>query len=948
MSSVSLFFTKQTDSLVVGNVSFNVLKICNPTSQIVAGKLTINGPEDWKIISIGAAEISIPANDTSFIPIHISPSMNAVGGVSYLINANLRTAQRLLMASCNLTVAAHSKWDFSVYKNKLFFTETNPKTTIQIRLANKGNTNEVLKLDYKVGKLLSFRDNTNVYTEYINLGAYKDTTIYQTISSQVKMTDAQKQRYLNNWKETSVIITASSDKEIKSTALQMHKLNSVYVNQRNESASPLNVDYQMYNLMSNQPIRTNFRLYGSLLFSKNREIQYSTGIQSIYLGSTNEKFNSSRQLLYNLKYISSRSFTQVGYNVSNSSLHAINGRGVVGQFRFKDNSQLSYALIQNPYSLSWAQSVGISKNIKRFSVSTELVNEQAASGLYKASSVALGTGFSVFKNHSFTLEVLGSKVGLTLNGLRDTSVIGFSYRASYSVRYKNFGLRLNTMSSAHNYISNSGLQQTYLDGKYKLNDKVYFTLYGNRQFYATSGYPSNFYNPVNYNSTDYARIAVSFYAGNVIYQVGPNYSGSSRQVLNSFTNYKNEFVSYQPGLWCAATIKLPGYRSITPNVTINNIRFRFRTNDPSLDNFSLNNNLFYSVGLNYYDNVWRVNAYYTSGSTSDLYRSVQVDEKPTLSSSLQFRPSYENYFFQRKVKLSAYLNYAYYMPSARENISYNVRYDQFLKGGWNLSVSGFMYTNVRVLSNEQGRVSSKDMNVVVGVSKSFNIQQPRQKYHNMKVLFFNDLDGNKQKSDNEPPVRDILVNIEKEQIKSNERSSIPEINLISDQNGSVTVENLPRDNYKLSFAPASNLEYLYFLNGSDQIYYNNKNGSLYVPLAESYKIKGRIVLQRDPNSTEGKIDLGGVRITATAANGENYAVLTDNTGSFVLSVPNANRFKLKINNVFGQYFQIDNDEIDVQFTQSKTIQVDFTFIEKRREIQFDNSNQLYKFNNISN
>ena len=541
---------------------------------------------------------------------------------------------------------------------------------------------------------------------------------------------------------------------------------------------------------------------------------------------------------------------------------------------------------------------------------------------------------------------MGSKVTHRLPSSVDTAVIGYSYRFTYNVRYKNFNLRFNSMSSEKNYVLNSGMQQTYIDGKFRLNDKIYFTLYGNRQSYATSRYPYNFYNPVNYNVADYARLSVSFYATNVIYQIGPNYNGSSRQMFTGVDNFKNEFITYQPGVWAAATVKLGGYRSITPNLTLSNIRFHFKTNDPGLENFNLDRNLYYSVGLNYFDNVWRVNAYYTSGSTSDLYRSVQVDEKPTVSSSIQFRPSYENFFFNRKVKLSAYMNYAYYMPSGRENISYNVKYDQFMKNGWNLSVSGFMYTNIRVLDDEKGRVSTKDLNVVVGVTKAFNMQQPRQKYHHLKTVFFNDLDGNRIKSDNEPPVSDILVTVEKDQLKTNEISTIPEIKLISDLNGEIAIENLPRDNYRMNFSPLSNLEYLYFLSGSEQTYNNQRDNVLYIPLAESYKIKGRILLARDANSTEGKIELGGVRVSAKGKNGENYSVLTDNFGAFVLSVPNADKYTVKVNNVFGEYFQIANDEIQVQFTQSKTINVDFLFVEKKREIQFDNGNQLYKFNSL--
>jgi len=946
-TGIELLFSKSNDSIVSGNIAFNVLKISNSSSKAVSGNLTFSAPENWNIISMGNEKLTVNSGDTAYIPIHISPYNNAAGGVSYIISAMFRTDQQALLASTNISIAASARWDFSVYKTNLYFTDTNPNTTIQLRLTNKGNTNELIKLEYKVGKLITLRGNSDTYNEFINLPAFRDTTIYQTAAYQTKMNPTERIRYLNNWKESSVIIAASSDKTIKSTALQLQKLNSTFVNQRNQSAAPLNIDYQLYNLMSNQPIRHSFRAYGSILFPKKRELQYTAGVQSLYLGETNQKFDFKRQFLYNLNYNTSISNIQAGYNVSNGSMHSINGRGIKGTLRLQGNTTINYSLIQNPYSNIVGQSVGINKNIFHLALSTELINENSHSSNYKATSVSAGLGFTLFKYHSANFQFLGSKVTNNV-GLKDTSLLGYSYRFSYNIRYKNFNLRFNTMNSEHNYIVNSGLKQSYLDSRFRLNDKIYFTLYGNRQAYATSRFPLNLNNQSNYNLTDYARLTVSFYASNIIYQIGPNYSGSTREQFSGVGNYKNDFTTFQPGIWTSATIKLGDYRSITPNFTISNIRFNYKTTDPDLTNFTLNNNLSYSVGINYYDNVWRLNAYYTSGSTSDLYRSVQVDEKPKTSSSIQFRPSYENYFFNRKVKLSANMNYAYYIPSGRENISYNIKYDQFLKNGWNLSISGFMYTNVRVLDDENGRVSTKDLNMVLGVTKAFNMQQPRQKYHNLKTVFFNDLDGNRTKSDNEPPVSDILVTIEKDQLKHNEVSTIPEIKLISDVKGEIQIENLPHDYYRMNFSPLSNLEYLYFLNGSEQSYYNERNNTFYVPLAESYKIKGRIILVRDENSSEGKIDLSGVRVSAKSSTGENFAVLTDKTGSFILSVPNADKFTVKVNNVFGEYFRIDNDEIQVQFTQNKTLNVDFVFVEKKREIQFDNGNQLYKFNSIGN
>ncbi|MBV5343760.1 hypothetical protein JZU68_09235, partial [bacterium] len=124
------------------------------------------------------------------------------------------------------------------------------------------------------------------------------------------------------------------------------------------------------------------------LFPKNRELQYSAGVQSIYLGNSDQKFDLTRQFLYNLSYNSPKSFIQIGYNVSNGSLHTLNGRGLSGLFRLKGNATINYSVIQNPYSNIFGQSVGFSKSISLFSLNTELINENSILGNYKATSAS--------------------------------------------------------------------------------------------------------------------------------------------------------------------------------------------------------------------------------------------------------------------------------------------------------------------------------------------------------------------------------------------------------------------------------------------------------------------------------------------------------------------------------------------------------------------------------
>jgi len=946
-NDIQLSFLKSSDSLKTSGLYFNVLRIYNNSSKFVGGEISFTGPENWNIISFPRSQSAIQPGDTVYIPIRVSPAVNAIGGVSYIITAYLKTKEKLHTVNTYITIPPKVKWDFSTNKSSIYFTEFNPNASFQINLSNKGNTNELIKVRLQAGKMLMFPNNTdNEFIEYVNLPAFRDTVINYTVSYQKKLSYEEKSRYENNWKESAIIASASTEFSEKSASFMMRKLNNYYYNRRAQSSSPLNFDYQIYNLMSNQKARYNFKTYGSLLFSNSRDLQYYTSFQNIYFGiGSNVNFDFNRQFLYSVKYSDKKNKIHLSYNINGGDMHPINGRGISGNYQINAKSRISYALSQNAYSKSIGENLGYSTSIKKISLNTGITHENTFSGNYAATSVVFGTGFNFLKYHSFSFQTLGSMARYNLFQGRDTSLLGLSYRLAYNLNYRKIEMRLSTINSNYNYIRSSGRQYSTIDGRYSFNNKIKLILYGNQQIYSNKGYPNSFFTPSNANSNDYIRFTTLIIHGKVNYSIGPSYSGSLRQNYNPFTGFMTEYRTFQPGLYASSSIKLSTYRTLTPNVTVSNLRLKYTSEDPASEEFYLKNSLFYAAGINYYDNAWKVSAYYSSGSTSDLYRSVQIDEKPVISRSIQFRPSYEKYLFNRAVKLSAYMNYAYYMPSGRENTSYNLKYDHFFKDGWTIYISGYMYSNTRV-NEEFGRVNTKDINFIAGITKSFELQQPRLKYYDFKAVFFNDLDGNLVKSENEPPVPNILVNIEKNRSVSMVQTNMAQIDMISDVNGEIIYENLPRDDYKLKFTPLVNLQSLYFLNGSEQGYYNDQKRVLYIPLAESYKIKGRIILVRDPNSSEGKISLDGIRVSAVGIKGETYSALTDNFGSYILSVPKADKFTVQVNNVFGQHFLIETDKMEVQFTGNKTINVDFVFMEKRREVKFNEGNELYQFKSI--
>jgi len=370
----------------------------------------------------------------------------------------------------------------------------------------------------------------------------------------------------------------------------------------------------------------------------------------------------------------------------------------------------------------------------------------------------------------------------------------------------------------------------------------------------------------------------------------------------------------------------------------------YSSEDPDFVPYQINGLFQYTLGLSYYDRAFKFNAYFTTGEASDIYRSVVVEQDPQVNQSFHVRPYYERYFNHEKIRVSGYLNYSYYLPSTRENMIVNTTSDFFLEDGWRIFVSMNVYRIVRA-DETAGRVTTRDMNILTGIRKTFDIQQPRLKYFDLTIVGFDDENGNGIKDNTEKPISNVMIQLSRDNKKNLvQRTGFSETSLITDPNGEIYYEDIPEGIYDLKITALSNLENLYFLNGQNQVLEVHDDMIHYLPLVESYKVKGKIIVDRDPNSNEGNISLEGIRITAVSDDGETYSTLTDAFGGYMLSLPRATVYEVSIYNVFGEQFNLEQGRYRVQFSANKTVSLDFKFTERRRQLQFRDSEQFFDFN----
>jgi outer membrane protein OmpA-like peptidoglycan-associated protein len=89
----------------------------------------------------------------------------------------------------------------------------------------------------------------------------------------------------------------------------------------------------------------------------------------------------------------------------------------------------------------------------------------------------------------------------------------------------------------------------------------------------------------------------------------------------------------------------------------------------------------------------------------------------------------------------------------------------------------------------------------------------------------------------------------------------------------------------------------------------------------------------------GDIPLDNIKIVVEG-NEKTYSTLSDQEGNFELYIPVADYYKVRVNNIFYEHFDLRQEHYIVKFNGYKSFEVSFDFDEKERKIAFDESDFL--------
>ncbi len=923
---------------------FNVLKLKNPTDRRLQFNSNISLPKGWTLMGEKKSTITLKPNDSLLIPIRAGISKTAKGDIGYAVVATLtdNKGKSFKNEYSFVNVPKKNKIIFQPEKRTYFINNATNQTSIKLNYLNKGNIDEVIYIEFDYDEKLEMQNGSNgkLKTEFL-LPTNSDTTLEYNIKYEKSARNRQSQR-----KNHRIFIKSYTKDTVIQNAVWIKKLNKEYENYIPDRNRLLIIDIYAQNLFSEYNPVYNGLIKGSFL-TKNAG-SYFYRFQTMGKNFYDDPWRYSRMSIeYNYK----KQSLEIG-DVSRNYDQSLYGRGALAKMVI-DKHELTLIGVQNTFNKS--NQFGGNAKIKSYKNSyLELAGAQVFEPEQNQQSFITLAGIYIPFLRYMTFYARG---GFSENTFHDynKTVRGYGGRLTYTFRKNKFSLRTNLKAGNKTYTGNmAGRLRSATNLSYKYSDKLVingnFNLYRNdppvyigndltQTLYLSYGLYSNFTNSQLF-AHYHLKPRISIYGG-------PQYKGFKS---NNFYNFdiKSELNIPNPGLTAGVKIRSKtsplilnirsslGYIHVSadPDATPN----KLHVTQYDYTNFELSTNLRsrnWGVFISYFDGAHTLNQHFQYIYYS--YRSRLIRVLPQIDFFI-----YKDYI---KVTNRSTFNFDLSARSNRFNISTIIT--GYPGKGWRLqflNTYGYQSTYDDVVDE---KYNYNNTYFELRVQKKFGFNQPRIKYYDLKIVFFKDLDSDGIKSKDEPGIENVLAKIDIDHTinDSLEQNSTGEggffaVELLSDIKGVVEYDNIPGGFYMVKYFSLGKMSGNFTSSKSNERIIMDQDKTVYIPFVENNKIFGSVILNRSKLSNLGNISPANIKITATDSKGNVYSTLTDKNGNFILYVPTVDKYKIHMNNIYYEHFNLEQNNFTVELNGYKQFEINFILNEKRRRINFSNNLEL--------
>lgn len=928
-SQIEVKFLKHKVEIQTNKTFFNALSIKNPSDRVVSFRTNFTYPASWSFMGEKQQQITLDPNDSILIPFRAAPSIEAKGEIGYSIVASLSDLKGNTFKNeysfVNIPRIRNIK--VTPLKRILYIDQLKKNFNLQLLFINNGNADESFFINYTFGQSISTQGAVEgVFKQEIVLRPYTDSIITLPFFLNTNKID-----YTKKFHRIGVEIN-SLDTTIK-TSIWAKELKKTYHNSIPESYKFLSLELAFQNLFSENPMSFSTNFKGNILLKKAGDIHYY--------------FQTMGSSFYDDPWKYSRFY--VTYSYKNIKFQVGDVFGDLGQDMFGRGVDFDY-ILPNEDKI---------KLIASSSIFKERVNLGGTySHFFKTFDVKLGGSF--VQDKSISADITGAFISTSLKS-KSIGNLKFTISATNANWYKysentiGFGGSLRyykkiNKNSTFSINSRYG-ERKYLgryNGKLDFQSQLMHNLTNTKYFLAS--YNINTYNPAIFygdslspeifNKYDETKFTYNFYTSPKTLLILGIISES--RVSNNLNIANTEFKTRNALAY--ASIKLRNkytnntfivYGKLGPSLVTDYTGNIFNENTINKQWLSM------SLTTNYRTRYWGASLSYYHGPYS-INQQYAYFANNYYSKSIRLMPYLDFFIYRNLIRLVSHPTYSYDISSKTSRLNIGTDIVGYVGKTWEVTLSNTINysSNIDVITDERYTYSGTYFEF--RIKKDFNLNQPRYQYHNLTVHFFKDLNGNNIKDEKEPGIKDVLLNINKDEeleVKEDFKTAgyFMPTDLLSDMNGIVKYNNIPNGFYTIEYMPISAIQGSYSTENKRKDIYIGKDEVIYLPFFENNKIFGKVILNRSKLSNLGAISISNIKVSAENSKGKKYSSLTDANGNFVIYVPSVDIYKVRLNNIFFENFEVEQNDYQVQLNGYRQFEVNFTFNEKKRKINFTSS-----------
>ena len=912
---LNIEFLKHSIEVKSKQVFFNALKISNKSNQQETFNLNLTVPQGWNIIGNEKVEITVPPLDSILVPVRVAVGTRVRGDIGYSIIASITDSRgnTIKNAYCFIKIPHEFNIQIKFLGGISYLDPSSLSSEFSIQILNSGNREEPINLHFDGKNYLAIesKDNTTASVD-VSIPPFSDTVL----TYRVKLTEDYFDKKL--YPVTAIVKTTYSTTEKN---IWFNKLDSKYINHISNIDKPLTIELSAQGLLDAEREPTiSATIEGKTYLKGTNDIYY---YYRNYASKENSDFYEKTRM-YLGAHLGNWN-VEVGDNLR-SLESPMFGRG--GYLAYQNSRNLVQAMANKTISGDFTNYGG------SYSFSLNNLSSITAGGAYNygkngfESKVGfVGTDLTIKKNHK-----LNFTFAYNTNSLNDTAQNNeLGGRLSYSSRFGKFNTSLSTSYYGINFY-------TPMAGRFDLTGTIRFDANKKNRIALIYNDHSSKRESTNTETIMGYREGKAEHtytlSKNASFYWGPALSQYFASGINYFQT-GNQYTSLNYKLILGARLK-----TLNESVLIAP-RFEFAKAKITENPFNYNNDKFgyQYFSINIRARYFNIVAFYNSGARTVNDQLGSAYQNQSIR-KLQFIPSFDAFIYKDIVKLFVGWSYTNNLSTKLSYSNITGQITCFLPKDWQFRTLA-VYSLQKRTTSQDAIETYQTFYAEASIRKEFDLQHPRVKFHDLKFSFFKDFNGNYTQDVNEPGIKNVLVRVEK--VKSDVNGRIPSdffsTDLLSDNLGVVSLENIPEGIYAISYNPIGK-EAGSFSKAKDIVELRvDRTGDYFFPFVEKNKVFGKIVLNRSRLSGLGKVDASNIRITATDSRGNTFSTLTDKEGGFIIYAPVTDEYIVNINNIFYEDFDLRQNNFRVQFNGYKQFEVNFVFDEKIRRINFSPSTQ---------